>query len=77
MMPLGAGSMPLQVPSTPGSTPYPGGCWPLIAHLQAPACRTGNIDNEARVGQRQKRKFNNNIVVERNFAVQKPRQIGI
>jgi hypothetical protein len=38
---------------------------------------TGNMDSAARVGRRQKRKLNDDVVVERSSSGRKPRQITV
>jgi hypothetical protein len=57
--------------------PYPGMCWPPLAHAEASVGRTGNADNAARAARRQRRKLNDDVVAERTSGGRKARQIRV
>jgi hypothetical protein len=63
--------------SAPGSMPYPGMCWPPLAHAKASVGWTGNADSAARAARRQKRKLNNDVAAERTSDGRKARQIRV
>jgi hypothetical protein len=65
------------MPPAPGSLPYPGVCWPPIAHASVPGSTGGNLDSAARATRRQKRKIKKEVAVERSSVGRKPRQIWV
>ena len=55
--------------------PYLGLLWPPNAHVEPPTSRADNTKSLARATRHQKRKLNEDVVVERSSPGRKPRQI--